>query len=175
MKKKHSVKKHARISKSVKKPIILSVLVILIIIAAVGYLFFKNDAAATVNGEKIYEKRIDAIYNSLPAGSKISKEQILQQTIDLKILANYVEEQGFGLSDATFESEFRKFLLENGESSEDFEKNLALWGATKDDFKESMEISIFIKGVLENNNDAARLIIDRERPNASIVIYSKYQ
>ena len=44
-----------------------------------------------------------------------------------------------------------------------------------DDYKESMEISIFIKGVLENNAEAAANIIEQGRKTADIVIYSEYK
>ena len=118
---------------------------------------------------------MDAIYNSLPSDSKISKALILQQIIDMKILVHYAEEQGFGLSDSAFESELKKLLASQNEPIDEFRKNIELWGITMDDYKESMEISIFIKGVLENNAEAAANIIEQGRKTADIVIYSEYK
>ena len=178
-KKHHKNIKHIRAIKS--KPninrtkLVVSISVLILIAAAFGYLIFKDKAAATVNGEKIYEKTVDAVYNSLPSNSKISKTQLLQQIIDTKLLANYIEKQGFGLSDATFQSELKKLLSSENKSMNEFNKELSLWGITADNFKESMEISIFVKGVLENNADAAKTIIEKERASAKVVIYSKYE
>ncbi len=180
MTKKHI--KYAIHRKTGKKPalkvsrnmIISSIILVLIILAVSYYFIFKEKAAATVNGEKIYERRVDAIYNSLPTGSKIPKSQILQQIIDMKLLAFYIERQGYGLSDATFESELKKLLSSQNEPIDEFKRNIALWGVTMDDYKESMEISIFVKGVLENKVEAAASIVEKERKTAEIKIFKNY-
>ena len=160
-------------SKSSKNTLIF-LIVIIMIVAAAYYMLSKDNVAATVNGEKIYEKRVDAIYNSLPSGSKIPKAQLLQQIIDMKILADYIEKQGYGLSDAAFNSELNKLLSAQNEPMDQFKKNIALWGVTLEDYKESMEISIFIRGVLENNAEAVANIIEKEKKTSDVVIYSKY-
>ena len=179
MKRKHIVHKHIakfkQVKKSNKKTLILSIVVILLILAVSYCLIFKDKVVATVNGEKISEKRVDAIYNSLPSNSKIPKAQILQQIIDMKLLAHYAEKQGYGLSNATFESELKKLLSKENKPMDEFEKELDLWGIDNDDFKESMEISIFVQGVLENNQEAAANIIENERKTADIAVHSKYE
>ncbi|MBS3115439.1 SurA N-terminal domain-containing protein [Candidatus Woesearchaeota archaeon] len=167
--------KSRAVSKSNKNKFIFLTVAVLLVLAVSYYAASRDKVAATVYGEKIYEKRVDAIYNSLPSDSKISKALILQQIIDMKILVHYAEEQGFGLSDSAFESELKKLLASQNEPIDEFRKNIELWGITMDDYKESMEISIFIKGVLENNAEAAANIIEQGRKTADIVIYSEYK
>lgn len=174
IRKRHVKIMHHKKSKLNKKTVIFWVIIAILICTVSCYILFKEKVAATVNGEKILEKRVEAVYNSLPSYSKIPKSQILQQIIDMKILAHYAEKQGYGLSDASFEDKFRKMRFSENKTASQFETEFELWGINKDDFKESIELSIFVPGVLNNNQEAARNIVENERKTAEIQIFKKY-
>jgi hypothetical protein len=145
------VKKHVKHKKIEENAIRISkksfyIIAALIIIAIIYFIYSssKGDVAATVNGEKIYSKRIDALYNSLPSGSNMTKSQVLQRLIDTKILVDYAKTKGFDISNDAFKKELDNRLVSSGISKNDFDKELSLLGATLEDVKDTFIIESFV-------------------------------
>jgi hypothetical protein len=146
MAKKH-IMHHKKVHVTHKKPrkVNVALIVILFIIAIVAaYVMLQDKAVATVNGEKISAQRVDVLYSSLAPGSTLTKQEIVQRLIDAKLLVQYIEESGYGLSEEEFQRELASRLSQSGVSEEDLKKQLALRGATLDDVKETIVIELFV-------------------------------
>lgn len=130
--------------KSTKKILFISLAVVLIIISAICYFQYKGTIAASVGGENIYNKRVDALYNSLSNGSTLTKQAILLRLVDTKILVDYINKNGFGMSNEEFEKELKSRLNASGLMLEQLKKELTLAGATLSDVKDTFVIESFV-------------------------------
>ena len=147
MKKQHSnsSKKEGKSSFKLSKNTLISIVLLILVALAICYFTTKDKVAATVGDDVIYQKTIDAIYNSLPSNSGLTKDQILQRIIDTKVLLDYIETNGFAISDSEFQVELQKELTNSGLTKEQFEASLAASGATLDDFRDSQTIENYVR------------------------------
>ena len=143
-------KKHApSIKLKINKKTTICLLIIAVVIAASWYYFSKKDfAAATVNGEVISEKRLDALYNSLPKESRADKKAILTRLVETKLLAQYIKSKGYYLDDTDFQAELNKRLEASNTTINNLVKELDLRGATLEDVRESIMIEMFVNTVI---------------------------
>lgn len=178
VKKHNKIKKKKRTSKKYKsnKKIVLGIIVTAIILCCL-YFLFKSKVAAIVDGEKIYDDRIESIYNSLPKETKMTKQQILQQLIDTKVFVNYIEKRGFILSDDEFNKELNLRLKESGLTADDFKKQLATSGASLEDVKDTFIIEAFVKSQVqsENQKQIVYQMIETQRKLSDIKILKIYE
>ncbi len=134
---------------STRNKILISAIVILLIIGIIAYVSTRAEAAASVNGEKILTKRVDALYDSLPKDSNsLTKAQILQRLIDTKVLVDYAEKKGYGLTEEEFKVQLQKLLTDNKLTEKELETELALRGATLDDVRDNIIVQNFVNGAV---------------------------
>lgn len=143
-------RKHSKKNKLNKK-IIISVLIFLILAGIIFYAISMKNVAAVVNGEKIYIKRVDALFNSLPKGTNLTKKQILNQIIDTKVLVNYAEKNTYGLTDEKFSELLNKKLNENKLTLDELKSQLSLMGASMQDVKDTFTIENFVNSAILPN------------------------
>ncbi|HME87266.1 MAG TPA: SurA N-terminal domain-containing protein [Candidatus Nanoarchaeia archaeon] len=120
-------------------------LIILIIVAVGIYCYSTNGVIAKVEGQKIYAKQVDALYNSLPPGSNLTKAQITQRLVDTKVLAQYARNRGYTLSDDDFDAILADYLASSQQTKKEYLKTLQLSGATEQDVKDSFIIKKFLE------------------------------
>lgn len=148
MQKKHSAAKHTVHAVQSKKksyvPYIIAALVILVIVAVAYNSKTKSDVVAAINGEKITAKRIDALYNSQPKGSALTKAQILNSIINTKVLVDYIQKKGFDMTDEQVQTALSVQLKAKNISMTSFMNDLTLRGATLEDVKDTFLIEKFM-------------------------------
>ena len=98
-------------SKKVQKSILFTAALAIVVISVFSYLIInegnilpktdKEEIAAVVNGEEITQEELDLAYSSLPQpyASLISKEDLLEQLIDKKLLLQEAKETGITVSE----------------------------------------------------------------------------
>ena len=144
-KKKHKSPLKIRLNKN----ILISLIIIAIAIFGFSYyLSTMSFVAATVNGEKIYEKRIDTIYNSLDGSNKVDKKTILNRLIETKLFVQYIKSKGYYISDTEFQKELSKRLSVSNTTIANLVKELNLRGATLEDVRENMLVELFVNNVI---------------------------
>lgn len=132
-----------------------SVAVIIIIVSYVVYSSLNKDVAATVNGEKITKKRVDALYNSLPKGTNLTKTELLNKLIDTKLLVDYIKKNGYDLSEDVYTTEINNLLKSNSITLDELKKNLDLRGATIQDVRDNILIQNFVLNTISTKISVA--------------------
>jgi foldase protein PrsA len=164
-------KKQNTESKWNKKSIFIISIILLIVISICAYFYFKSEIVATVNGEKISEKRLDALYNSLPFGTNLTKKATLSQLIDTKVLIDYIQDEGYELSESDFQKQLNLTLKSTNLSMNELLKQLSMRGATIQDVKENMMIQLYVKNVLDkriNVTQSQLNLFKSENPNSNL-------
>ena len=143
------MKKKTSMKIKINKKVIISLITLVIVITASWYYFSaQNLVAATVNGEIISEKRVEALYNSLPKENRADKKAILTRLIETKLLAQYAKDKGYYLSDTDFQKELDKRLEASNSTISGLVKELDLRGATLEDVRESIMIELFVNNII---------------------------
>lgn len=112
------------------------------LILGAGYIFFGDklsfgdDVVAKVNGEKITVSELDRIYDSLPAEQKalMSKEVILEQLVQLKVIYQEAKKEGFVVSEAEANSKLDELFASAGITRGQFVSSLEQQGLSEKDF-----------------------------------------
>lgn len=148
----HHTKKtqKARIQGHSKKPnrtgTWVTILIILIIIAAVGitskWTFFlpqgeRDVAVATVNGEPITSKEFEMQWEALPVQAKmqVDRTELLDQLISEKLLLQKADSEGIIISDEEIDQFINTQLAQSGMTFEQYEQLLTAQGTTLDEMK----------------------------------------
>ncbi len=116
-----------------------------VLILGASYIFFGDnlsfggDVVAKVNGEKIRVSELNRIYDSLPAEQKalMTKEVILEQLVQLKVIYQEAEKEGFVVSEAEANSKLDELFVSAGITREQFVLSLDQQGLDEKDFIKS--------------------------------------
>jgi hypothetical protein len=127
---------------------ILVIAFIVVVVAAYFFYSTRDVLAAEIDGQKIYAQRVDVIYDTLPKEAKLTKQQILQQLIDTKVLVDYIKKQGYDFTEEEFQNLLNLRLAEGGITMDRLNQELALRGATLEDVKDTMLIEYFVETIL---------------------------
>lgn len=146
---KRSKRKHKVSRKKIPNRLLLQIILAAIAAVFLIYIVPSDVTVATVDGEAITKKRVDALFNSLPEGSDLTRNDIIDRLIDTKILVLYIESQGLEMSDEEFQLILDARLTETGTNLEDLQRDLALRGATLEDVRESFMIEKFVEEVVK--------------------------
>lgn len=143
-----TVKKNVR-KKKQKTPVVPIVVAVVVIIAVAAVLMFQDqmmpkppkmpsNIVAVVNGEPIYKEKIDEQYSLIPEAmrAQVSKEMILNNTIDETLLLQEAQKQGIEVTDAEVEQVIDDLVIQSGISKLDLDKQLRENNMTMDDLKE---------------------------------------
>jgi hypothetical protein len=133
---------------------ILAVSILVVMVAAISVLqkqSKKEDIlVATVAGDSIYASRVDAIFNSLPEKT-YSKVRIVAKLVDTKILVDYLEKNGYNLTEEEFNVMLDKKLQREGITLSELQKELKLRAATLEDVRDSFVIERFADDIEINS------------------------
>ncbi|MCB9362412.1 peptidylprolyl isomerase [Candidatus Woesearchaeota archaeon] len=112
----------------------------------------KDQVVATVNGEKIYKSKIDEQYNLIPAEIRalITKETILNRTIDEVLLVQEAKAKGFTATKQETEELIQILLIQNGITEDMLNQQLERNSMTMDDLKEVYTKQIMITKLLNH-------------------------
>ncbi|MEA2036626.1 MAG: peptidylprolyl isomerase [Nanoarchaeota archaeon] len=139
--------------KTIKK---ISAVVVLIVILAVAFYFaFKTltpqKAIATVNGEAITSEELNIKYDQLPDQYKlfVTKEDFLEQMINVKLLLQEAKEQEVVVNEDQIEEELDN-LRKQVATDEEFEQLLAEGGTTLDELKQQIKEQLTINKLLDD-------------------------
>ncbi len=116
-----------------------------------------SEVAAEVNGEPILLSTIEEKYKILPSEYKlfITKETLLNRTIDETLLLQDAEERGITVSDGEVLKLVQENLDSSGMTEEDFKANLELQGISYelflDVFKKQEIINMLVEDIVLND------------------------
>lgn len=158
---KNSNKKHKKAKERKENIIILGSFIVFI--AAAAYLFYfvnisysNEDAAAVVNGEKITIEELNWWYaiSVSPEYRDVATKQdfLMLSLIPQKVLMQEAEKENIKASEEEIEQLLGIFIIENGLTLDEFEKNLESSGLTINDVKKSFKTRAVILNLLENAN-----------------------
>ena len=110
-----------------------------------------QELAAVVNDIEITMEELDKRYEQIPPSYKpfITKESLLNQVVDEKILLSEADKENIQVSDETVQSHMENLSIEAGVSMEEFEQILLQNGLSIDDAKEFYYTSIKLNSLLE--------------------------
>lgn len=151
----HKGKKHKKefaIKKLLLPAGILIVLILLLVF--VPKIFNSSKTVAIVNGEKITENDLNSLYNIIPAQYRqmVTQEQLLNQTINEKLVLQKAAESGVKKTDADAETYVLQQLLKSGLNINQFKQSLEMQGLDYDDildlYKRQLVINEFLNSTL---------------------------
>ncbi len=110
-----------------------------------------NDVVATVNGEEITAAYLDEQYSRVPAEyqSIITKETLLNQTINEIILIQEAEKKGVSVSAEDVTQEIESAMLQAGVTPEQLDERLAEQNITREYLEELYTKQLTINALLE--------------------------
>lgn len=111
-----------------------------------------NNDLVIVNGETITQDDLDAQWAALPQSAKLelSKDELLDQLVDEKILLQEAETQGIYVSDSDVEDFLELQLEQTGTTEEQFEAILEQQGTSLSEIKEVYRNQLQIAELFEN-------------------------
>lgn len=171
MKKGKPIKSVSPVATIVKKSNYIVPILILLVLAvvAVSVIIFKTvpskqGVVATVNGEPIYEKDIALEYNRLPAEYKAqySRELILNQTIDKKLLFQEAARRGLTVSDTEVLDQVQEILAQFGIGDKDLETILAAQNVTIEEYRNFVREELLLTKIVDDAVTSRIAVSDKE-------------
>ncbi|MFH0979138.1 MAG: peptidylprolyl isomerase [Candidatus Woesearchaeota archaeon] len=138
----------------------VSVLVIaLILFLAIKYIPRVSDSSvlATVNGDKVYAKEIDDLYDRLPAQYQqtMTKQDLLNQTIARNLLLQQAKAQNIVVDDKEVYKVIDTLLLQNKMTREQLQAQLDMQNLTLNDmveeYRKQLQVNILLNRTVYNN------------------------
>ena len=122
-----------------------TIALLVVLVAGLGYVVygdkfsFGSDIAAKVNGEKITVSELNRIYDSLSEQQKslMTKDDVLEQLVQLKVIYQEAKKGGLGVSETEANSKLDLLLASAGITREQFLQNLDQQGISEADFIKS--------------------------------------
>ena len=145
-------KKSAKLKKSTVKKI-SAVIVLLVVLGVILFFALRTlrpeQVVAQVNDEKITKRELDAKFAQLPEQYKIflTKDNFLDQVINVKLLLQESEKQGIRVTEAELEAELDS-LRKMAPTEEDFQKLLQQQNLGLEDLKDQLREQIEINKLL---------------------------
>ena len=143
------------------------VVAIVIVLAYVSFgsnLFTSKDIAAKVNGEKITVTELNNLYDSIPLQQKasVTKKDLLQQIVQLKLIYQEAKKEGFSVSTDEAKSSLDLLIASAGMTREQFLESLNKRNVKEEDFiknyiEQLTAEKLINKTVLQNIN-----VLDKE-------------
>ena len=133
---------------------VITVVILVAILGVISYFAFKTlapeKAVATVNGDMITQTELDQKYAQLPEQYQlfITKEDFLDQLINVKLLLGEAKTQNIEISDEEIDAEVDNIKSQT-ESEELFEDLLKQRSITLEDLKEQIKEQITINKLLD--------------------------
>ncbi|MFO7710422.1 MAG: peptidylprolyl isomerase [Candidatus Woesearchaeota archaeon] len=177
---KKTKRRKTEIQKPVSKNSILYVLAAIVLVAVVAWLISisgysdgdsngdgngaqETSVVAEVNGEAITLEEINRQYDLLPAQMQqtITKEVLLNRTIDEMILVQEAENQGITVTNMEVQEYIQQLMQQSGITEEALEQQLEQTGMTRDDLEAIYEKQLKITKLL-NNTDLGIDVTDEE-------------
>lgn len=114
----------------------------------------KEDIIATVNGEEITQNQVKQIQEDLlEQGQKITEKQAVNQIIDITLLSDKAEKEGYSLSKQEVEETLGLQLAQQGRSLEDIKQEIETQGMDYEklieDYRKQISIQEYIDNLLE--------------------------
>jgi foldase protein PrsA len=142
-------------SKQQLKSVTFTIILTVIVIAIFAYLINQETdldnkgIAATVNGEKITNDELEMEYSKLPEQYKevVTKEDLLNQMIDAKLLLQEAKAEGISVSDEEIEEQIT-ILKQQFPTEEMFEQILAQQNLTLEDIISQLKEQLVINKLL---------------------------
>jgi hypothetical protein len=158
---KNSNKRNRKSKEKQENIIILSIFLVFIVI--IGYLFYflniqssSKDAVATVNGKDITRDELDWWYkvSILPEFSDLITKQdfLVLSLIPQEVLMQEAEKENIKVTKDEVEQLLGIFIIENGLTLDEFERDLESSGLTINDVKKSFETRTATLKLLEEKN-----------------------
>jgi parvulin-like peptidyl-prolyl isomerase len=145
--------------------------VLLLLIIAVFLLLNKSkqtekDIAAKVNGEEITKEYIEEQYNQIPESYKstITKEIILNQSINEKLLLQEADKQGIITTDKEVSETINQLMEDSGLSEQEFQQTLDEQGITMDFLEDYYKKQITINKLL-NKTVVSKVSVSEQEIN----------
>jgi parvulin-like peptidyl-prolyl isomerase len=158
-KKRPAQPKRARKKKAPVKKYVTGVIVFVVLVAIVYGLIHavsnfgsqRSGVAAVVNGETITVGYLDEQYSRIPPMYQefISKEVLLNQSINEVLLMQEAEKEGLTVTAAEVEEEIEKAIALGGLTEEEFEQRMAEQNITRDVLIELYQKQLIINKLLE--------------------------
>ncbi len=166
-------KKH---KKKVKRKGMLGFLVLILAIIIIAVALFKYSTylfppkaeeaavAAYVNGEPIYMADLNEAYDSLPDQYKsfITKEALLEQMEEEKILLMEAEKLGFTASDEEVNTLLDEALAQSPYTMDEFEAQVAEQGMTMDDVRDYYRKQVLVTKLLNETVISKATVTEQE-------------
>lgn len=147
MKKKRRSKKKQTTSKAL--PIIVTVIAVLSLALYILNATIEKEAIATVNGEPIFLADVEKQYNQIPEQYQelTSKELILNQLIDEKLLMQEAKRQGITVTPTEVDEAMEQAIKSTGLTKKQFEEQLKKNNLTLEEMQEyyKKQITIYQK------------------------------
>ncbi len=145
MAKKHRKIKFKRIKAlPIDSKILAAAIIIIAVVASIFLIYSKDVVVAKVNGEKLYAKRVDAVFNSLPSDSNVKKNTVMWRLVDELILRDYLKNNGYWIDDEEFSEIVSIRLAESGVTLSDLKRELKSRAASLEDIRTTFMIERFV-------------------------------
>lgn len=154
----------------------LSIFLILVFLALPVYAELIDEVVATVNGEVItlselerilvpVHKRYEQIYTGeeLRKRKEYSREQLLEQLIENKLILQKAKDEGIGISEAFLEENLAEVKEKFG-SEKEFVAALKDEGTDIEKYKEELEKQLIIRAMME------RAVVSKAKPKPKEII-----
>ena len=154
------------------------VLVIVLFFYFNGNILQNNDVVADIDGKEITRQELEFWYKVSVVPEKaylVSKKEFLENSlIPQEIVLQKAREKNIKATQEDVEKLTGSFLIENGFTIDDFEKNLKLKGLTIDDIKRSFEArAVAVKFLEQENVTDVNKFIDNLTKQADIKIFAE--
>lgn len=120
--------------------------------------------AALVNNKPIYEKDIDALYDSLPPNVQlqVDKEEILDQLIDQELLLQEAEKNDIEATEEEVDAYTQELLNFYGMNEAQLDEALAVQGLTREDYEEETAKQIVVTKLINQSVLRNIVVTDEE-------------
>ena len=110
-----------------------------------------SDIAASINGEIITLDELTKVYNRLPSQTRdvVTKEDLLEQMINEKILLMEAKRQAITVSDDEIETFLDNLITQSEVSEEEFNQRLVSQGITQEETKDEIKKQLTITKLYE--------------------------
>lgn len=158
-------KEGIKISKKSLK--IVSVVVVIIIVAAFFYWKYyegQKNIVATIDDETITIDELNKVYASMPAQYQglITKEALLDQLVQAKVLYLEAQKQGVTINDSELENKLIELKKSLGLTDEEFSKELAAQGKSEAEIIENYKKQLTIQKFLDEKVFASVTITEKD-------------
>jgi hypothetical protein len=176
----------------ISKNLVIGIITVLVLVAVVWYVMSEQqtqennelgsnsiqgitgNVVATVNGEEITSEEVVAVQQSfLQQGQQVSEEDAIEQMINQKVLYQKVQDEGISVTTEEVESVIEQQLAMQGATLEDFKQQIETQGASYQDQIQNIKNQIATQKYLENALEGQEFEVTEEEANEFYEMYKQ--